>query len=45
SDLVIYAKGLEKAEAPTNNPNPKQPQEKGLNQKQLSVDSKEKGKK
>ena len=32
SDLVIYAKGLEKVEAPTNNPNMKQSQEKGLDQ-------------
>ncbi|MDT6403818.1 hypothetical protein NNM32_14855, partial [Enterococcus faecium] len=45
SDLVIYAKGLEKVEAPTNNPNMKQSQEKGLDQKQPSVDSKEKEKK
>ena len=45
SDLVIYAKGLEKVEAPTNNPNKKQSQEKGLDQKQPSVDSKEKEKK
>ena len=44
SDLVIYAKGLEKVEAPTNNPNMKQSQEKGLDQKQPSVDSKEKEK-
>ncbi|HAP3528497.1 hypothetical protein P7E30_19210 [Enterococcus gallinarum] len=45
ADLVIYAKGLEKAEAPTNNPNLKQSQEKDLDQKQPSVDSKEKEKK
>lgn len=44
SDLVIYAKGLEKVEAPTNNSNPKQSQEKGLDQKQPSADSKEKEK-
>lgn len=45
SDLVIYAKELEKVEAPTNNSNPKQSQEKGFDQKQPSADSKEKEKK
>ncbi|EGO8897022.1 hypothetical protein EGX33_05315 [Enterococcus faecalis] len=45
ADLVIHAKGLEKVETPTNPSNTKQSQEKGLDQKQPSVDSKEKEKK